>query len=176
MPPRSGKQSLVQCRERDRCMTVSPLAGMPAPKEMLVDLARLEHEYFEHRPDLDDPEQRVSFGTSGHRGSSLRGSLTEAHILAITQAICDFRRIEGARQPAEPCRRPTSGRADRTSRGDRCRHRERLRGSASFHRHHSVLLSHAIPFPHPGLPRANGSTPMRISRAFRYFRPALPQA
>ena len=80
-------------------MTISPLAGKPAPKEMLVDLARLEREYFERRPDLDDPEQRVSFGTSGHRGSSLRGSFTEAHILAITQAICEFRRMQGTDGP-----------------------------------------------------------------------------
>jgi hypothetical protein len=77
----------------------SPLAGKPAPKEMLVDLARLEGEYIERRPDLDNPEQRVSFGTSGHRGSSLRGSFTEAHILAITQAICDFRRMQGTDGP-----------------------------------------------------------------------------
>ena len=80
-------------------MTISPLAGKPAPKELLVDLARLEQEYFERRPNLDDPEQRVSFGTSGHRGSSLRGSFTEAHILAITQAICDFRRMHGVDGP-----------------------------------------------------------------------------
>jgi phosphoglucomutase len=72
-------------------MDISPLAGKPAPKEMLVDLSRLEREYFECRPDLDDPAQRVSFGTSGHRGSPLHGSFTEAHILAITQAICDYR-------------------------------------------------------------------------------------
>ena len=70
-------------------MTISPLAGKPALKEMLVDLARLERDYYQRRPDLDDPEQRVSFGTSGHRGSPFRGSFTEAHILAITQAICD---------------------------------------------------------------------------------------
>ncbi len=75
-------------------MTISPLAGKPAPREMLVDPARLEREYFERQPELDDPEQRVSFGTSGHRGSSLRGSFTEAHILAITQAICDFRHMQ----------------------------------------------------------------------------------
>src|SRR5271166_914538 len=99
MPPRSGERSRVRCHEKDRCMTVSPLAGKPAPKEMLVDLARLEREYFERRPDFDDPEQRVSFGTSGHRGSSLRGSFTEAHILAITQAICDFRRAQGTDGP-----------------------------------------------------------------------------
>jgi phosphoglucomutase len=80
-------------------MTISPLAGKPAPKEMLVDLARLEREYFERRPDLDDPEQRVGFGTSGHRGSPFRGSFTEAHILAITQAICDYRHIQGTDGP-----------------------------------------------------------------------------
>jgi phosphoglucomutase len=70
---------------------ISPLAGLPAPKDMLVDLARLEREYYERQPDLADPAQMVSFGTSGHRGSSLRGSFTEAHILAISQAICDHR-------------------------------------------------------------------------------------
>src|SRR6267142_6152861 len=70
---------------------VSPLAGRPATKEMLVDVARLEREYFERRPDLGDPNQMVSFGTSGHRGSPLHGTFTEAHILAITQAICDYR-------------------------------------------------------------------------------------
>jgi phosphoglucomutase len=80
-------------------MTISPLAGKPAPKEMLVDLARLEREYFARRPDLDDPEQLVMFGTSGHRGSPLRGSFTEAHILAITQAICDYRRAQGNNGP-----------------------------------------------------------------------------
>src|SRR6516165_10118206 len=80
-------------------MTISPLAGKPATKEMLVDLARLEREYYERRPDLEDPEQWVSFGTSGHRGSPLRGSFTEAHILAITQAICDYRHAQGTDGP-----------------------------------------------------------------------------
>jgi phosphoglucomutase len=80
-------------------MTVSPLAGKPAPKEMLVDPASLEREYFARRPDLDDPDQLVSFGTSGHRGSPLRGSFTEAHILAITQAICDYRKAQGTDGP-----------------------------------------------------------------------------
>src|SRR5215467_7869756 len=78
---------------------ISPLAGKSAPKGMLVDLARLERDYYERRPDLGDPNQRVSFGTSGHRGSSLRGTFTEAHILAITQAICDFRRTKGTDGP-----------------------------------------------------------------------------
>ena len=79
-------------------MEISALAGKPAPRDMLVDLALLEREYYERRPDVGDPNQSVSFGTSGHRGSSLRGTFTEAHILAITQAICDYRlsqRIDG---------------------------------------------------------------------------------
>src|SRR6516162_6382757 len=80
-------------------MTISPLAGKPAPKEMLIDPVRLEREYFARRPDLDDPEQLVSFGTSGHRGSPFRGSFTEAYILAITQAICDYRRAHGTDGP-----------------------------------------------------------------------------
>jgi len=78
---------------------ISPLAGKPAPKELLVDLARLEKEYFEHRLDLHDPNQLVNFGTSGHRGSSLHGSFNEAHVLAITQAICDYRREHGTDGP-----------------------------------------------------------------------------
>jgi len=71
---------------------ISPLAGKPAPTSMLVDLARLEREYYGRKPEIDDPTQLVSFGTSGHRGSPFRGSFTEAHIAAITQAICDYRR------------------------------------------------------------------------------------
>ncbi|HUM02412.1 MAG TPA: phosphoglucomutase, alpha-D-glucose phosphate-specific, partial [Thermoanaerobaculia bacterium] len=80
-------------------MSVSPLAGKPAPKELLVDLARLERDYYVRRPDVADPNQMVSFGTSGHRGSSLRGSFNEAHILATTQAICDHRRMKGTDGP-----------------------------------------------------------------------------
>ncbi|MGA7338106.1 MAG: hypothetical protein WBW91_15365, partial [Candidatus Sulfotelmatobacter sp.] len=78
---------------------ISPLAGKPAPKWLLVDVARLQKEYFERRPDLDDPNQLVSFGTSGHRGSPLRGTFNEAHILAITQAICEYRREQGTDGP-----------------------------------------------------------------------------
>jgi phosphoglucomutase len=73
-------------------MALSPLAGKPAPKDMLIDVARLEREYYQRRPDMSDPNQRVVFGTSGHRGTPLVGTFTEAHILAITQAICDYRR------------------------------------------------------------------------------------
>jgi phosphoglucomutase len=80
-------------------VTISPLAGKPAPKEMLVDVARLEREYYARKPDTEDPNQRVIFGTSGHRGSSLTGSFTEAHIVAITQAICDHRRDQGIDGP-----------------------------------------------------------------------------
>jgi len=83
----------------DPASAISPLAGKPAPKSLLVDLVRLEREYYERKPDLDDPTQLVSFGTSGHRGSSLRGSFTEAHIAAITQAICDYRRAQGIDGP-----------------------------------------------------------------------------
>src|SRR5438309_5822197 len=83
----------------ERCMAIHPLAGKPAPKELLVDVAKLEREYYERKPDLEDADQRVLFGTSGHRGSSLQGTFTEAHILAITQAICEYRRGKGIDGP-----------------------------------------------------------------------------
>ena len=79
--------------------TISPLAGKPAPREMLVDLARLEKDYFDRKPDLEDANQLVGFGTSGHRGTSLNGTFTEAHVLAITQAICDYRKAQGITGP-----------------------------------------------------------------------------
>src|SRR6516225_8317298 len=78
--------------------SVSPLAGKPATKDMLIDVGKLERDYFERRPDINNPAQLVSFGTSGHRGSPFLGTFTEAHILAITQAICEYRqgkRIDG---------------------------------------------------------------------------------
>ena len=80
-------------------VAISPLAGKPAPHEMLVDVADLERQYHEGRPNLDEPSQMVRFGTSGHRGSPLRGYFTEAHILASTQAICDYRRSHGTDGP-----------------------------------------------------------------------------
>ncbi|MDR3537887.1 MAG: phosphoglucomutase (alpha-D-glucose-1,6-bisphosphate-dependent) [Acetobacteraceae bacterium] len=80
-------------------MALSPLAGKPAPRTMLVDLTRLEAAYHDTRPDPADPAQRVQFGTSGHRGSSLAGSFNEAHVLAITQAICEHRRAQGIDGP-----------------------------------------------------------------------------
>ena len=72
-------------------MPLSPLAGQPAPAALLIDPAGLERAYYARRPDMDDPAQRVAFGTSGHRGSALAGSFTDAHIAAIAQAICDYR-------------------------------------------------------------------------------------
>jgi len=71
---------------------VSPRAGKPATPDMLIDVAELEREYFARRPDPSVAAERVSFGTSGHRGTSLAGSFNEAHILAVTQAICEHRR------------------------------------------------------------------------------------
>ena len=82
-----------------RPSTISPLAGKPPTREMLVDVARLEDDYFHRKPDLHDPNQLVTFGTSGHRGTSLRGTFTEAHVLAITQAICDYRKIQNTTGP-----------------------------------------------------------------------------
>lgn len=80
-------------------MIVSPLAGKPAPPEILVDVAHLIGAYYDRAPELDDPAQRVSFGTSGHRGSSLHGAFNEAHILAISQAICEYRAAQGIDGP-----------------------------------------------------------------------------
>ncbi len=76
-----------------------PLAGTPAPTELLIDVAKLKRDYFALKPDLADPTQLVSFGTSGHRGTSSNGTFTEAHIAAITQAICDFRKQGTATGP-----------------------------------------------------------------------------
>jgi phosphoglucomutase len=80
-------------------MTLHPMAGRPAQPELLIDPATLEYQYYATHPELDDPHQLVSFGTSGHRGTSLDGSFNEAHILAITQAICDYRRVNGISGP-----------------------------------------------------------------------------
>ncbi|HVC30200.1 MAG TPA: phosphoglucomutase (alpha-D-glucose-1,6-bisphosphate-dependent) [Steroidobacteraceae bacterium] len=80
-------------------VALSPLAGKPAPKALLIDPARLESEYYSRAPDPADPAQLVSFGTSGHRGSPLEGSFNEAHIRAITQAICEYRRERGITGP-----------------------------------------------------------------------------
>ena len=80
-------------------MTISPLAGKPAPKDMLIDPARLEREYFERKPDLDDPAQIGQLRDERPSRVAAAGSFTEAHILAITQAICDYRRTQGTDGP-----------------------------------------------------------------------------
>ncbi|NNM89181.1 MAG: alpha-D-glucose phosphate-specific phosphoglucomutase [Phycisphaerae bacterium] len=80
-------------------MHISPLAGRPPPADILIEPQRLTREYFQRQPDLADPRQRVAFGTSGHRGTPEDGSFTEAHVLAITQAICEYRRSKGIDGP-----------------------------------------------------------------------------
>ncbi|MBC7397504.1 MAG: alpha-D-glucose phosphate-specific phosphoglucomutase [Bdellovibrionales bacterium] len=80
-------------------MALSPLAGLPAPANLLIDIQALQNAYFSHKPNLDDPTQLVSFGTSGHRGSALHSTYTEAHVLAITQAICDYRKTKNIHGP-----------------------------------------------------------------------------
>jgi phosphoglucomutase len=80
-------------------MSLHPLAGKPAPAELLDNVPRLVSAYYTGEPDPADPAQRVAFGTSGHRGSSFRNSFNEGHILAISQAICDFRREQGITGP-----------------------------------------------------------------------------
>src|SRR5579862_10024198 len=78
---------------------ISPLAGKPAPASMLVNVPRLVTAYYSARPDPDVAAERVVFGTSGHRGSALTRSFNEAHIAAITQAICAYRRAHGINGP-----------------------------------------------------------------------------
>ena len=109
---------------------VSPLAGKPAPREVLVDLTKLERDYYERRPDTGDPNQLVRFGTSGHRGTSLTGTFTEAHILAITQAICDYRRDSRHRRTA------VSGKGHARAVGTGPDHRPRSAGGQRRRRDH----------------------------------------
>src|SRR5215470_12594756 len=85
--------------ERKQIMTISPLAGKPADPSLLINVPRLVTAYYTRRPDLSVPAQRVAFGTSGHRGSALDNAFNEAHILAITQAICLYRKQQGIDGP-----------------------------------------------------------------------------
>ena len=80
-------------------MALSSLAGKPAPPALLIDPAALERDYYGKQPDPGDARQLVAFGTSGHRGSPLDGTFTEAHILAVTQAICEYRAAKGITGP-----------------------------------------------------------------------------
>jgi phosphoglucomutase len=80
-------------------MPLSPLAGKPAPPEILIDVDALRGAYESRAPDLDDPQQRVKFGTSGHRGTAANGTFNAPHIVAITQAVCDYREAQGIDGP-----------------------------------------------------------------------------
>jgi phosphoglucomutase len=80
-------------------MNVSPLAGKPAPSSLLVDVSKLVAAYYAERPDASVAAERVAFGTSGHRGSAFERTFNEAHILAITQAICSYRQTHGIDGP-----------------------------------------------------------------------------
>src|SRR3972149_3185197 len=80
-------------------MGIHELAGKPAPRSLLANIPRLLTAYYTHKPDVADPAQRVAFGTSGHRGSSLKNSFNEGHILAISQAICEYRKSKNIQGP-----------------------------------------------------------------------------
>jgi phosphoglucomutase len=91
--------SAMSAQTASAASDVSPLAGLPAPASILIDPAQIERRYYADRPSVESAAQRVHFGTSGHRGSPLKGSFNEAHILAITQAICDYRASQGISGP-----------------------------------------------------------------------------
>lgn len=74
---------------------MKPIPGQPAPREMLVNIPDLVASFYTRHPDPDDPLQRVAFGTSGHRGTSIDGSFNEDHVLAISQALCEYRQAQG---------------------------------------------------------------------------------
>lgn len=78
---------------------ISPLAGKPAPADSLIDVAKLLQQYYSLRPDPDNPLQRISFGTSGHRGSAANSTFNEDHILAVTQAVVEYRKSKGINGP-----------------------------------------------------------------------------
>ena len=80
-------------------MAIHPMAGQLAPASVLIDVPALEQAYYTNRPDPGDLRQQVAFGTSGHRGTALNGTFTEAHIVAITRAICDYRRARAIDGP-----------------------------------------------------------------------------
>src|SRR4051794_29077904 len=80
-------------------MTVSPVAGQLPDPSSLIDVDGLVSAYYEEQPDSSVPEQRVSFGTSGHRGSAPARTFNEAHVLAISEAVCRYRRSQGIDGP-----------------------------------------------------------------------------
>ncbi len=97
----SNKESRILIRLPWDSMTsnVNPLAGQPAPTKTLVDVTRLLANYYDRHPDPDNPLQQVSFGTSGHRGSPLNNTFNEDHILAVSQAVAEYRQSQGITGP-----------------------------------------------------------------------------
>lgn len=80
-------------------MSLSPYAGKPAPSELIENIPSLVSSYYTVYPDIDNPTHQIAFGTSGHRGSSLKNNFNEAHILAVAQSICDYRKSVGVTGP-----------------------------------------------------------------------------
>ncbi|MGL6226699.1 MAG: phosphoglucomutase (alpha-D-glucose-1,6-bisphosphate-dependent) [Thermoguttaceae bacterium] len=80
-------------------MSIHPLAGLPVPPELILDVSALEKAYYAKKPDVSNPMYQVAFGTSGHRGTPNEGTFTESHILAIVQAVCDYRQQQGYSGP-----------------------------------------------------------------------------
>jgi phosphoglucomutase len=101
-------------------ITIHPFAAKPPPKDFLIDADSLRREYYARKPDYTDRAQQVAFGTSGHRGSSLRGSFNEMHVLAITQAICDYRSSQGISGPLYMQKTRTCYRSQLSRRPWRC--------------------------------------------------------
>ena len=104
-----------------------PLAGQPAPRDQLIDVADLRRRYSEDAPDPAVPAQRVAFGTSGHRGSALRRSFNDAHIAAVAQATAEYRAGQGIDGPlflgSDTHALSRAGRADRAGGAGRQRRR-----------------------------------------------------
>ena len=128
-------------------MAVHPLAGQPAPRDILINIPRLMSAYFALQPDPAEPGQRVAFGTSGHRGTSLARSFNEDHVLAISQAICEYRRAQGIDRPAlpghghpRPVRSPPKSRPSKSSPPTGCRFMIQRDGGYTP----TPVISHAI--------------------------------
>jgi phosphoglucomutase len=101
-PRPTGRPFIIvsdEVNREDSIMAIHSLAGQPVPHDQLIDVSKLERAYYDRHPDSHDPQQLISFGTSGHRGSALHGTFNEAHILAVAQAICDYRRSHGIDGP-----------------------------------------------------------------------------
>jgi phosphoglucomutase len=96
---RVGEAASFELLIKGTRMAIHERAGHPILAGELIDLGRLERDYYERQPDPENPLQRVNFGTSGHRGTSIQGTFTEQHVLAITQAICEYRRSQGIAGP-----------------------------------------------------------------------------